>query len=128
METLVKQQRNEHDAHDIILGILCYFPKHGKWDEMMFHEFLSKLSNNYQILSRLEFSDLAGNVYCEEVGKVFDLLELCGLLKRREETTELDLEVIRLNFEEEIKQTFNEEILNSLLAISEELKIELNLA
>lgn len=128
METIVKQERKEHDAHDIMLGILSLFPKEGKWDELQFHESMSKINKNYEVLNKLEFSELAGNVYCEEIGKVFDLLELCGLLKRKEEITELDLEVIKINFEEEIKNTFDLEALNKISAISEELKEDLQLA
>ena len=76
MKGTIKEQRSNHDAHDLLLGILYYFPENAKWDELSFHEALYKISKNYKVLKFLKFKELSGNLYCEDLGKVFDLLEL----------------------------------------------------
>ena len=122
MKGTIKEQRSNHDAHDLLLGILYYFPENAKWDELSFHEALYKISKNYKVLKFLKFKELSGNLYCEDLGKVFDFLELSGILTRRNEFTELDVKLIQSFFDEEIKQTFPENEINSIEEIADELK------
>ncbi len=118
----MKLQRTNHDAHDILLGVLYYFPENAKWDEISFHEAFFKLKEKSESLITLSFEEVAGSFYCEDLGKVFDLLELSGLLKRKEEFILLELDLIKAHFDEEIKVTFSENDLMRLYELSEELQ------
>lgn len=128
MEEIEKTMRSNHDAHDLLLGILYNFPEEANWDEIKFHEALYKFSLKYRILDKYSFENFNGSKYCNAFGKVFDLLELSGLLKRKVDKTKLFLEVIRAHFDEEIKKTFEERDLNDISNLAEDLMIELNIA
>jgi|SRR3989344_4129701 len=128
MEELIKVQRSKHDAHDLLLGILYYFPEEAKWDELGFHETLSKIALKYRILDNFAFNDLHGLPYCPDFGKVFDLLELSGLLKRNEDYIKLFIDIIRGHFDEEIKPTFEDKDLDMLKELSLDLQKALGIA
>ena len=122
MEEIIKTERRNHDAHDIILSILYYFPEEAKWDELSFHEALHKVIFRYRILDRLEFKNTNGIYYSDEIGKVFDLLELSGLLKRKEDSIKLWLEIIKSHFDGELRQSFIDADLEDLRSLSEEIQ------
>ena len=113
MEEIIKTERKHHDAHDILLGILYYFPEEAKWEELAFHEALSKIAFKYRFLDNFVFTEQSGIPYCKNLGKVFDLLELSGLFKRKSEYTKLYLAVIQGYFDDEIKPTFEEKDLEN---------------
>ena len=122
MEEIIKTERRNHDAHDIILSILYYFPEEAKWDELSFHEALHKVIFRYRILDTLEFKNTNGIYYSDEIGKVFDLLELSGLLKRKEDSIKLWLEIIKSHFDGELRQSFIDADLEDLKSLSEEIQ------
>ena len=126
MEEIIKEQREKHDAYDLVLGILKDFPEEAEWDEMSFYESLFK-NNNINTILKLEFTEVEGKTYCEELAKVFDLMELSGLLIRRHERIRLDLKLIKSYFDLEIRPTFSEEDLKLITKLSENIQKELEL-
>ncbi len=126
MEKIVKTQREKHDMHDLLLGILKDFPEDAVWDELGFYEVLYK-NNNLNPILNINFVEIEGKHYCEDLAKVFDLMELSGLLIRRHERIRLDLGLIKSHFELEIKPTFNEIELDSLNKLSKKIQNELKI-
>jgi len=117
--------KEKHDIHDIIIGILYYFPRQAEWDEIKFHE---TLKDNYdQTIVKIKFGKIEKNIYSEDVGKIFDLLDLSGVITRKHEITKIDLELLKSHYDHEIKPTFTEEELEKLkklsLKIQEDMKI-----
>ena len=123
MEELIKVQRSKHDAHDLLLGILYYFPDEAKWDELGFHEALKKHYDDSII--KLEFGKIDDNVYSQEAGKIFDLLELSGIISRKKDKTRIELKLLKGHFDEEIRPTFSEKDIEKIDKISKNIQEEL---
>ena len=113
----------KHDIHDLIIGILYYFPKEAQWDEIKFHEALEIYYDSSII--KIKFKKIEKNTYSDEVGKIFDLLDFSGILTRKHEITRIDLELLKGHYETEIKPTFTNKELEKIKELS--LKMQENM-
>ncbi len=125
MEKITKTQRERHDIHDLIIGILYTFPVEAKWDELRFHEALKKHYDNSIV--KIEFGKIDENIYAQDVGKIFDLLELSGVVSRKHEKTRIDIELLQGHFDEEIKPTLNESEIQKIDRLSKKIQEELKI-
>ena len=116
-------KEEKHDVPDLIIGILYTFPEESEWDELGFHEALKKHYDDSII--KLEFGKIDDNVYSQEAGKIFDLLELSGIISRKKDKTRIELKLLKGHFDEEIRPTFSEKDIEKIDKISKNIQEEL---